>query len=55
MKYLVLVRFEKNGKWSQLLREFDDYDQAFNYARDEYSREADNITVCLYELKDCFN
>jgi hypothetical protein len=55
MKYLVLVRFEKNGKWSQLLREFSDYDQAFYYANDEYSREADNISVCVYELKDYFN
>jgi len=55
MKYLVLVRFEKNGEWTELTREFSDYDKAFYYAKDEYDREADNITVCLYELKDCFN
>lgn len=54
MKYLVLVRFEKDGKWTELTREFDDYDLAFYYAKDEYSRTADNITVCLYELHDCF-
>lgn len=55
MKYLVLVRFEKDGKWTELTREFADYDLAFNYAQDEYGREADNITVCLYELKDNWN
>lgn len=55
MKYLVLVRFDKDGKWTTITREFNDYDQAFGYAKDEYDREADNITVCLYELKDCFN
>lgn len=55
MKFLVLVRFEKNGEWTELTREFNDYDQAFYYAKDEYDREADNICVCLYELKDYFN
>lgn len=54
MKYLVLVRFEKDGKWTELTREFNDYDQAFYYAKNEYSRTADSISVCLYELHDCF-
>lgn len=55
MKYFVLVRFEKGGKWSELTREFDSYDQALDYAKYEYGRDADNICVCLYELKDCFH
>jgi len=55
MKYFVLVRYQKNGEWSEITREFDDYDRAFQYAQYEYTREADNITVCLYELKDCWN
>ena len=55
MKYFVLARFEKDGKWHEHTREFDDYDAAFAYAKDEYDREADNICVCLYELKDYFN
>ena len=54
MKYFVLVRFEMDGKWSEITREFADYDKALDYAKYEYSREADNISVCVYELKDCF-
>ena len=55
MKYFVLVRFEKDGKWQELTREFCDYERAHEYAQYEYGRDADNITVCLYELKECWN
>ena len=55
MKYFVLVRMERNGKWTERTREFADYDAAFNYAQYESCIKADNITVCLYELKDCWN
>ena len=55
LKYFVLVRFEKDGKWQELTREFCDYERAHEYAQYEYGRDADNITVCLYELKECWN
>lgn len=55
MRYLIVTRFEKNGKWSEITREFDDYEMALSYAKYEYSREADNISVCLYELKEYWN
>lgn len=55
MKYFVLVRFEKDGKWSEFTCEFDIYENAVHYAQLEYEREADNICVCLYELKDVWN
>ena len=55
MKYFVLVRMERKGQWTERTREFDDYDSALSYAKYEYELEADNISVCLYELKNCFH
>lgn len=55
MKYFVLVRFWRNNQMTELTREFNDYDDAFNYAKHEYDRQAEDVIVCLYELKDCFN
>lgn len=55
MNYLVVVKFELNGKWSEISRDFCDYEAALDYAQNEYERKADNITVLLYELKKSFN
>lgn len=56
MKYFVLVRFQKNGKWNEITREFAGYDDALGYAKYEHARtDVSEITVFLYELKECFN
>ena len=56
MKYLVLVRWQDHpdSEWNERIREFQDYDTAFYYAREQYDAKAENISVCVYELKDCF-
>lgn len=56
MKYLVLVRWQEtdNSTWNERIREFADYDDAFTYAKEQYDAKAANISVCIYELHDCF-
>ena len=56
MKYLVLVRWQESqdSEWNERVREFEDYDSAFGYAKGMYDAKAENISVCIYELHDCF-
>ena len=52
MKYLVLVRFVKDGELHEITEFFSNYDAAFDYAQHEYETRAEEVSCDLYELKD---
>ena len=55
MKWLVMVRWKQlNGGWAECYREFEDEEDAYNYAKEMYDSMDKDISVCVYERRDVF-